>query len=85
MASVNVYVGIYNLLPLLPLDGGHVAILLFEGVRSRLAKLFGRPDPGRVNLVTLMPVAYTVVVLFIGLSLLLLAADIVNPIANPFG
>jgi membrane-associated protease RseP (regulator of RpoE activity) len=84
VAALNLFVGLFNLLPLLPLDGGHIAILWFEGVRSRLAKLFHKPDPGRVDIVKLTPALYAVLILIVGLSVTLLAADIVNPIANPF-
>jgi membrane-associated protease RseP (regulator of RpoE activity) len=84
LVSLNVFIGIFNLLPLLPLDGGHLAIVWFERVRSGVARVLGRPDPGRVDLTKVMPVAYFVIVLFVGLSVLLLGADIVNPVSNPF-
>jgi len=80
VAELNFFVGVFNMLPLLPLDGGHVAIVLFESARSRLYRLFGRRDPGRVDLMKIMPFTYAVVAAFIGLSLLLLYAGIVNPI-----
>jgi membrane-associated protease RseP (regulator of RpoE activity) len=80
VAELNFFVGIFNLLPLLPLDGGHVAIVVFEQARSRLYRLFGRRDPGRVDLMKVMPFTYAVVAVFIGLSLLLLYAGIANPI-----
>ncbi|KWW99694.1 Peptidase M50 [Carbonactinospora thermoautotrophica] len=79
MAGINIFIGIFNLLPLLPLDGGHLAVLVFEESRRRLYRLLGRPDPGRVDLMKLMPAAYLFLVLLIGLSVLLVAADIVNP------
>ena len=82
--ALNLFVGLFNLLPLLPLDGGHIAILWFETVRSRLARLFRRPDPGRVDIAKLTPALYAVLILIVGLSVTLIAADIVNPIANPF-
>ena len=80
VAQLNFFVGVFNMLPLLPLDGGHVAIVLFEQTRSRLYRLFGRRDPGRVDLMKIMPFTYAVVAVFVGLSLLLLYAGIVNPI-----
>jgi membrane-associated protease RseP (regulator of RpoE activity) len=80
VAQLNFFVGVFNMLPLLPLDGGHVGIVLFEQARSRLYRLFGRHDPGRVDLMKIMPFTYAVVAVFIGLSLLLLYAGIVNPI-----
>jgi membrane-associated protease RseP (regulator of RpoE activity) len=83
-AALNVFIGVFNLLPLLPLDGGHIAVLLFEQARSALARLFRRRDPGRVDLAKLMPVTYVVILAFGTLSVLAIVADIVNPIANPF-
>lgn len=80
VAGFNLFVGVFNLLPLLPLDGGHLAVLGFEQVRSRWARLRGRPDPGRVDMNKLMPVAYVVFVLFMGLTVLLVAADIMKPV-----
>ncbi len=84
IAALNVFIGVLNLLPLLPLDGGHLAILGFEQARSRLARLRGRRDPGRVDIRRLLPSAYAVIMFFAGLTLLLLYSDITNPIANPF-
>ncbi len=84
LAGLNVFIGVLNLLPLLPLDGGHLAILGYEQARSALARLFGRRDPGRVDIRKLMPGAYLVIVFFAGLTLLLLYSDITNPVANPF-
>jgi membrane-associated protease RseP (regulator of RpoE activity) len=84
VAAVNIFVGVFNMLPLLPLDGGHVAILLFEKIRSGIARVLRRPDPGRVDLNKLLPVTYMVLAVFIGVSLLLVYADIFRPVANPF-
>jgi membrane-associated protease RseP (regulator of RpoE activity) len=78
--SVNIFVGAFNLLPLLPLDGGHLFMLGWEQVRAWLARLRGRPDPGVANLQPLVPVSATVFVLLIGFGLLLMAANLFNPI-----
>jgi membrane-associated protease RseP (regulator of RpoE activity) len=80
IAELNLFVGIFNLLPLLPLDGGHVAIIAFEQVRSRLYRLIGRRDPGRVDIMKVLPLTYAVVAAFVGLSLILLYAGVANPI-----
>src|SRR5690606_41087369 len=56
--SLNFFVGVFNLLPLLPLDGGHIAIAWFERIRSWLFAKLGKPDPGRVDYFKLMPVTY---------------------------
>jgi membrane-associated protease RseP (regulator of RpoE activity) len=81
LASLNVFIGIFNLFPLLPLDGGHIAIAWFERVRSAFAARRGRPDPGRVDYTKLMPLTYAVIILFGGISLLTIATDIVNPVS----
>lgn len=81
LASLNVFIGIFNLLPLLPLDGGHVAIAWFEKVRSWLAAKRGRPDPGHVDYNKLMPVTYAVILIFGSISILTIMTDIVNPLS----
>jgi len=78
--SLNFFVGIFNLLPLLPLDGGHIAIAWFEKVRSWLYARIGRPDPGRVDYFKLMPLTYAVILIFGAFTLLTVTADVVNPI-----
>jgi membrane-associated protease RseP (regulator of RpoE activity) len=80
IAELNLFVGIFNLLPLLPLDGGHVGILVFEEARSKIYRSFGRRDPGRVDIMKVLPLTYAVVAAFVGLSLILLYAGIANPI-----
>jgi membrane-associated protease RseP (regulator of RpoE activity) len=80
LASVNLVLFLFNLLPMYPLDGGHVAGALYEKARSTVARWRGKPDPGPFDIARLMPVAYVVAGLFIALSGLLLVADIVNPI-----
>jgi membrane-associated protease RseP (regulator of RpoE activity) len=80
VASVNIFIGLLNLLPLLPLDGGHVAVVLYERVRAWWARMRGRADPGLVDMTKLIPVSLAVFALLIGFSLLLVMADIVNPI-----
>src|SRR5690606_27207899 len=84
LASLNFFVGIFNLLPLLPLDGGHIAIAWFERIRSWLYARLGKADPGRVDYFKLMPITYVVIFIFGGFALLTLATDIVNPITLPF-
>ncbi|MFL6129676.1 MAG: M50 family metallopeptidase [Mycobacteriales bacterium] len=83
-AGFNIFVGVFNLFPLLPLDGGHIAVLWFERARSRIARALGRRDPGPVDLNKLVPLTVLVIVVFGGISVMAILADIVNPIANPF-
>jgi len=81
LAGLNLFVGVFNLLPLLPLDGGHIAVVWFETVRDRLRRVRGYTgELQRVDMNKLMPVTFAVVLLFAGFTLFLLGADIVNPI-----
>ena len=80
IASLNIFVGAFNLLPLLPMDGGHLAVVIYERVRAWLARLRGRPDPGPVDYRRLVPVSVGVFALLVGVGLLLIMADIVNPV-----
>lgn len=80
VVSLNVFIGVFNMIPLLPMDGGHVAILLYERAKMRVMRVLGRPDPGPVDITKLMPVTYVVLVLLVGLGLTLVLADIVNPL-----
>ncbi|HEX6075060.1 MAG TPA: site-2 protease family protein [Micromonosporaceae bacterium] len=83
LAVLNLFVGVFNLFPLLPLDGGHIAIAWFERVRSWFYARLGKPDPGRVDYMKLMPLTYAVIIVFGLFTLLTVAADIVNPIRLP--
>jgi membrane-associated protease RseP (regulator of RpoE activity) len=80
IASLNLALFVFNLIPLLPLDGGHAAGALWEGLKRRVAKLRGLPNPGYVDVAKALPVAYAVSVALIGMSVLLIYADVVNPI-----
>ncbi|MEV7656060.1 site-2 protease family protein [Streptomyces anulatus] len=80
LAGFNLSLFLFNMLPLLPLDGGHIAGALWESLRRNTAKVFRRPDPGPFDVARLMPVAYVVAGLFICFTLLVLVADIVNPV-----
>jgi Zn-dependent protease len=80
LAGLNFMLFLFNLIPLLPLDGGHVAGALWEGLKRQLARLSGRPDPGYVDVAKALPVAYTVSMVLLGASLLLIYADVVKPV-----
>ena len=80
IASLNIFVGIFNLLPLLPLDGGHMAVAVVDGVRRTRARRAGRAQPAPIDLEKLMPLTIVVFAFLVALSLMLLAADIFNPV-----
>lgn len=81
LGALNIALFVFNLIPLLPLDGGHIASALFEAVRRGFARLFRRPDPGPVDLARFMPVTFGVVILLGAMSALLIYADLVKPVA----
>ncbi|MFF5259309.1 M50 family metallopeptidase [Actinomadura viridis] len=83
IVSVNIFLGALNVLPLLPLDGGHLAIVVYGRARALAARARGRPDPGTVDITRLLPVTYVVVAVLIALGLLLIAADLINPLRLP--
>ncbi|MEO0016567.1 MAG: hypothetical protein RL589_1048 [Actinomycetota bacterium] len=80
VASLNIFVGIFNLLPILPLDGGHMAVAIADEIRAFLARLRGRPRPAPIDVTVLTPITMVVFVVLATLTLLLLVADVINPV-----
>jgi Zn-dependent protease len=80
LASLNVALFVFNLIPLLPLDGGHVAVAIIDWIRVRIARVLRRPDPVPIDTARLVPITVIASTILIGMSALLIYADIVKPI-----
>ncbi len=80
LAALNLFVGVFNLLPLLPLDGGHIAVNLYEAIRNAIRRAFGRANGPPVDYNRLMPLTYAFLIVLIGVGALTITADIINPI-----
>ncbi|CAN5181937.1 site-2 protease family protein [soil metagenome] len=85
VAGFNFFIGMFNFLPLLPLDGGHIASALWEALRRGWARLRGRADPGYVDAAKLLPIAYVVASAMVIMGAVLIVGDIVVPIHLPTG
>ena len=80
IASLNIFIGAFNLLPLLPIDGGHVAAIIYERIRAWFARLRGRPDPGLIDMAKLVPLMFSLFVVVVFFSVVVVLADIVYPV-----
>jgi membrane-associated protease RseP (regulator of RpoE activity) len=80
LAGFNLAIGMFNLIPLLPLDGGHIAGALWEGLKRGFARITRRPTPGYVDIAKALPLTYALAMIMIVMAGLLMYADLVNPI-----
>jgi membrane-associated protease RseP (regulator of RpoE activity) len=81
VASLNIFVGLFNLLPLLPLDGGHMAVAIADEFRALFARMRKKPRPAGIDVNVLTPITMAVFVVLAVLTVILLVADIFNPIS----
>jgi len=80
IAGFNFFIGMFNFVPLLPLDGGHIASALWEALRRGVARVRRRPDPGYVDAAKLLPVAYVVASALLVMGVVLIVGDLVVPL-----
>jgi membrane-associated protease RseP (regulator of RpoE activity) len=80
IAELNIFWGVFNLFPLLPLDGGHIAVVIWERIRAWFARLRRQPDPGLVDYRRVVPLMFSVFAVIIVFTLVVIVADIVNPV-----
>ena len=80
VGSVNLALFSFNLIPLLPLDGGHIAGALWERIRRTVARLLGRRDPGPFDPLRLLPLTYAVSLAMLGMTVVLVLADLIEPV-----
>ncbi|MBS1698709.1 MAG: site-2 protease family protein [Actinobacteria bacterium] len=80
MGSLNIALFVFNLIPLLPLDGGHIVVALWDGLKRAWAKLFRRPPPAPVDATRLVPLTIVVAGVLIAMGALLIVADLVRPV-----
>jgi membrane-associated protease RseP (regulator of RpoE activity) len=80
VAEINIFVGVFNLLPLLPLDGGHIFAVFLERIRAWFARIRRRPDPGLFDIRKLIPVSFGIFAIVVALSVMVLIANLVNPV-----
>jgi membrane-associated protease RseP (regulator of RpoE activity) len=80
IASLNLALFVFNLIPILPLDGGHIAGALYEGAKRQVARVRGMPRPRPADVARMAPLTLAMVVLFLGVGLLLVYADLFRPV-----
>ena len=79
LASVNLFLFVFNMVPVLPLDGGHIAGALYEGARRQIARIRRKPLPGPVDTAKMLPVAYAMSIVLLAMSAIVILADIIKP------
>lgn len=80
LGALNFFIGGFNLIPLPPFDGGHIAVVLWEKVRDFFRRLRGLAPAGPADYEKLMPLTIGVFSVLIAISAIVIVADVVNPI-----
>ncbi|OFS37096.1 RIP metalloprotease [Corynebacterium sp. HMSC069E04] len=80
LATLNFFLALFNLIPLPPFDGGHIAVIIYEKIRDALRRVMGKEPKGPADYTKLMPVTYVLAFLLMAVGALIMIADVVNPI-----
>ena len=80
LASLNYFLALFNLIPLPPFDGGHIAVIAYEKIRDALRRARGLSAKGPADYTRLMPVTYVMAAILMTFGALVIIADVVNPI-----
>ena len=80
LATLNFFLALFNLIPLPPFDGGHIAVIIYEKIRDALRRLMGKEPKGPADYTKLMPITYVLAFLLMAVGALIMIADVVNPI-----
>ena len=80
LAQLNFVLGAINLVPLLPFDGGHIAVAIYEKIRNMFRSIRGVMPAAPVDYTKLMPATYVILAVVVGYMALTVTADLVNPI-----
>ncbi len=80
LATLNFFLALFNLIPLPPFDGGHIAVIIYEKIRDALRRLVGKEPKGPADYTKLMPITYVLAFLLMAVGALIMIADVVNPI-----
>lgn len=80
LASLNFFLALFNLIPLPPFDGGHIAVILYEKLRDGIRRLMGKEPKGPADYTKLMPITYVLAFLLMAVGALIIVADVVNPV-----
>jgi len=80
LASLNYFLALFNLIPLPPFDGGHIAVVIYEKIRDFFRKIQSKAPAGPADYTKLMPVTYVIAAALMSVAAVIIVADFVNPI-----
>ncbi|MGK2351673.1 M50 family metallopeptidase [Cutibacterium sp. V947] len=80
LGGLNLFLFWFNVVPLPPMDGGHIAGAVYEACKRGIFRVLGKPDPGSADTAMMLPVAWVIGVLMLVMGLILVVADVVSPV-----